>query len=119
MQAVVKTHPMRVEQEIFGPSRVRYLTLDETDTTDDEVVEIVQSAWYRDILRTINPGENLRVYRELHQMTPEDLGERLGGLQGEFVTQMECGTRPINKVMAMELATLFNVSVEKFLHRQA
>ncbi len=53
----------------------------------------------------MTPGENLRVYRELHGMFQAVLGAKL----------VENGHRPISKAVAKRLAELFDVSVEKFI----
>jgi plasmid maintenance system antidote protein VapI len=81
----------------------------------EKLVEVCNSDWYRSIRPTISPGENLRAYRELHNWTQEELGERLGHLTRQNIANIETGRRPISKSVAKRLAEVFDVSVEKFL----
>ena len=64
---------------------------------------------------SISPGENLRLYRELQGLTQEELGKRLGNFRRQNISNIENGHRAISKNMAVALAELFDVSVEKFL----
>jgi hypothetical protein len=52
MQVVAKTPHIRLDGEVF-----------------DELLENTESDWYRSLKPTMSPGENVRVYRELHGMT--------------------------------------------------
>jgi transcriptional regulator with XRE-family HTH domain len=63
----------------------------------------------------MSPGENMRVYRELHGMTQAELGAKLGAFTRQNVSNMENGHRPISKATAKRLSELFDVSVEKFI----
>lgn len=119
MQVVVKKPHIRLEGEIDS-SLVRFLRdqygeIEVIEDVDEEIVEVTKSDWYNAIRKTITPGENLRVYREMHDMTQDQLAERLGSLSRQNVSNMEHGHRSISKNMAKKLAELFDVSVEKFL----
>jgi DNA-binding XRE family transcriptional regulator len=82
---------------------------------DEELVEVSESDWYRSLRGSISPAENLRLYRELHGLTQEELGKRLGHFTRQNISNIENGHRAISKDMAVALAELFDVSVEKFL----
>lgn len=79
------------------------------------LVEVTKTDLYRSIKQTVSPGENMRVYRELHGMTQAKLGAKLGTFTRQNVSNMETGHRPISKAAAKRLAELFDVSVEKFI----
>jgi len=119
MQVVVKKPHIRLEGDITG-NLVEYLRREFHDIEiikdpDEELVEICESDWYRSIRPTISPGENVRAYRELHKMTQKELGERLGNLSRQNISNIENGHRPISKAVAKRLAEVFDVSIEKFL----
>jgi transcriptional regulator with XRE-family HTH domain len=82
---------------------------------EDTVFEITKSEWYHHIRSEISPSENIRLYRELHHMSQTELGEKLGRLSRQNISNMENGQRGISKSLAKRLSKLFDVSVEKFL----
>jgi len=119
MQVVVKKPRIRLEGEIGG-SLVRFLRdqygeIEVIEDKDNELVEITESDWYRSFRETITPGENIRMYRQMHGMTQDHLAEKLGNLTRQNISNMENGHRSISKKMAKNLSTLFDVSVEKFV----
>jgi DNA-binding XRE family transcriptional regulator len=119
MQVVVKKPRIRLEGEINN-SLIRFLRnqygeIEVIEDAEEEIVEVTKSDWYTSIRKTITPGENLRIYREMYDMTQEQLAEKLGNLTRQNVSNMEHGHRSISKNMAKKLAELFDVSVEKFL----
>jgi len=119
MQVVVKTPHIRLDGEVTDELvdylRQRFGEVEVIENDDDELVEITKSNWYRSLKPTMSPGENLRIYRELHGMTQAALGAKLGSFSRQNVSNMENGHRPISKAVAKRLAELFDVSVEKFI----
>lgn len=119
MQVVVKKPHIRVEGEITG-NLVEYLRrefqeIEIIEDEDEELVEISASDWYQSIRATTTPGENVKVYRDLHKLTQEELGKKLGNFSRQNISNIENGHRPISKTVAKKLAALFEVSVDKFL----
>lgn len=119
MQVVVKRPHIRIEGEIPG-NLVEYLRhefgdIEVIEDEDEELIEVVKSDWYRSIRAATAPGENMRIYRELHNLTQDELGKKIGNFTRQNVSNMENGSRPISKAVAKKLAELFDVSVEKFL----
>ena len=47
---------------------------------DDETMDIFATDWYRDIKVKIRPGDNLKIYRQNHDMTQAELGQKLGDI---------------------------------------
>jgi len=122
MLAVVKTPLIRIQIKGRIPTRLISLLRDEYGTQvrlvpdkDDELVDVFQTDWYRKIKKTLTPGVNMRIYRQNHRLTQVQLGERLGGIPKQHISNMENDRRPISKKTAMKLARLFHVSVEKFI----
>jgi len=119
MQVVVKKPHIRVEGDITG-NLMEYLQREFNDIEiirdeDDELVEICKSDWHRSIRPTISPGENVRTYRELHNLTQKELGEKVGNLSRQNISNIENNRRPISKTVAKKLAEIFNIFIEKFL----
>jgi len=122
MQAVVKTH--RIDIHIKGeiPHKILSVLKEEYgeavklyDEFDEEKVSIFETDWYKRTKANIQPGENLKIYREMHGITQEKLGETLGNVPRQHVSNMERGVRKISLKTAQKLAQLFKVPVEKFL----
>jgi DNA-binding XRE family transcriptional regulator len=86
-----------------------------TRDADDELVDVFQTDWYKNVKKAMTPGTYMKIYRENRKMTQTELGKTLGGLPRQHVSNMENGVRQISKKIAMKLAKAFDVSVEKFI----
>ena len=122
MQAVVKTP--RIEVNIKGeiPSKLitvleeefgKELLLAEED--EEEPLDIFATEWYREMKSKTTPGDTLKIYRENHGLTQAQLGEVLGGIPRQHVSNMERGLRPVSLKTARKLAKVFKVSPGKFV----
>ena len=122
MQAHVKTplteidikgqvHPkvISVLKEVYG----KKLELIKDD--DDEFVDVFETEWFKKVSKRITPGKNIRIYREMHGLTQEELGKKLGDISRQNISHMERGKRPISKTNAKKLAKIFHLSVENFI----
>ena len=85
------------------------------EDNDEEAVNIFETGWYRDIKSKMTPGDNLRIYRENRGLTQAKLGEMLGDVPRQHISNMERGVRSISLKTARKLAALFKVSPEKFI----
>lgn len=120
MQAVVKTPRIKVEgkkipSEVIEFLRENYGKVEVITEEDDEIVEVSKSRWYKNISRKMTAGENIRLYREMHGWTQEELGARLGDIPRQNISGMESGRRAVSKEMARKLASLFEVRIDKFI----
>ena len=123
MQAVVKTP--HIEVNIKGrmiPEKLISLLKEEygeevkvIDNDDDKLVNVFETPWYRNIKEALTPGEVMRIYRENHAMTQTRLGELMGGIPRQHISNMENGKRPISLNTAKKLAKLFNIPIERLL----
>ena len=122
MQAVVKTphidinikgdipkNLLKVLKEDFG-NKLKLI-----DNPDDELVNVFETDWYKDISKKRKPGDAMRTYRENYGMTQEELGKKLGGVARQIVSNMEKGSRAISLKTAKKLAKLFDVPVDRFV----
>ena len=86
-----------------------------TEERDEETVDIFATDWYREITSKTTPGDNLNIYRENHGLTQAQLGEMLGGIPRQHVSNMERGIRPVSMKTARKLTKIFKVSPGKFV----
>jgi DNA-binding XRE family transcriptional regulator len=121
MQALVKTPrtDIRIQGDI--PARILDVLRNEYGGKlkiyegDDETVEITETDWYREIKAQTTPGDAMRIYRENAGMTQAQLGEKLGNVPRQIVSNMERGKRSITLATAKKLAVIFNVPATRFL----
>ena len=122
MLAVVKTPHIKIE--IKGKISKRLLNVLKEEygsdvklvpDEEDENIDIFESDWYKEINGKLTPGKNMRIYRLNRGMTQKALGDLLGGIPRQHISNMEKGIRPISKKMAMKLSSIFKISVEKFI----
>ena len=122
MQAVVKTP--RIEILIRGeiPDKLMSVLNEEygeqirfSEANTDDLVDVFETDWYRSIKSGMAPGDNLRTYRENYGLTQAKLGELLGGVPRQHVSNMEREVRSISLKTARKLAQIFQVSPEKFI----
>ena len=123
MQAVVKTpcieisvrgaaippRLMDVLKEEYGPE----LNLVEDD--GDNLVDAFETQWYKGMKEKMTPGTYLRIYRENKGLTQRQLGEALGGIPRQHISNMEHGHRSISLKMARKLSLLLGAPIEKFI----
>ena len=84
-------------------------------TSRKEPANVFETDWYRDIKSKMTPGDNLRIYRENRGLTQAKLGEMLGDVPRQHISNMERGARSISLKTAQKLSALFKVSPEKFI----
>ena len=122
MQAVVKTPLIDIKIKGSIPKKILRVLKEEygkelhfTENSNDILVNVFETDWYSNISSEIKPGDNLKIYREMHKITQEKLGELLGGTPKQHISNMERGTRSISLKTAKQLAEIFKVTVEKFV----
>lgn len=122
MQAVVKTP--RIELQIQGDIPPKLISVLKEEFGDDlrlgeeqgdEIANVFETEWYRQIKSSMTPGDNLKIYRDNRGWTQAQLGEKLGGLPRQHISNMERGLRPISKNMAKRLALILAVPPSKFI----
>jgi plasmid maintenance system antidote protein VapI len=86
-----------------------------TRDSEDELVDVFQTDWYKNTKKSMTPGVYMKIFRENRKMTQTELGKVLGGLPRQHVSNMENGSRPISKKIALKLSKVFDVSVERFI----
>ena len=122
MQAHVKTPHIKIDIEGEIPPKVLSVLKEVygkkmklVKDTEDELIDVFETDWFKEIDSKMFPGKNMRIYRELHKMTQEELGEKLGGISKQNISHMERGIRAISKQNAKELSKIFNVPIDRFI----
>jgi DNA-binding XRE family transcriptional regulator len=122
MLAVVKTPHIEINIKGEIPEKLISVLEEEygqdveiSEEDDEELVDIFETDWYKDISARMIPGDYLRIYRENFGFTQAELGKRLGNIPRQYISNMERGTRNISLKMAKRLAKIFDVSPEKFI----
>ena len=122
MQAVVKTPHIDITIRGNIPEKLLSVLKKEygrkvriVDDSENKMLRAVDTDWYKKTKASITPGENMKLYRELHNMTQAELGEKLGGLPRQHISNMERGMRAISLAIAKKLSAFFKVSVERFI----
>ena len=123
MQAVVKTPHIEISVKgaVIPPKLIEVLKEEYgkklSIVTDDgeELIRISDTQWYKDMKRDMHPGKFLRVYRENKGLTQAKLGEVLGGIPRQHVSNMENGHRAISIKMARKLSSILDAPIERFL----
>jgi len=86
-----------------------------TRDSEDELVDVFQTDWYKKTKKNMTPGTYMKIFRENRKMTQTELGKMLGGVLRQHISNMENGLRPISKRVALRLSKVFDVSVERFI----
>ena len=122
MQAHVKTPHIKIDIEGEIPPKVLSVLKEVygkkmklVKDSDDELIDVFETDWFKEIDNKMFPGKNMKIYREIHKMTQEELGKKLGGISKQNISHMERGTRSISKQNAKELAKIFNVPIDRFI----
>jgi len=122
MQAVVKTPHIDITIRGNIPEKLLSVLKKEygrkvriVDDSENTMLRAIDTDWYKKTKASIRPGENMKLYRELHKMTQAQLGEKLGGLPRQHISNMERGMRAISLATAKKLSAFFKVSVERFV----
>lgn len=82
---------------------------------DEELLNIFNTDWYKDVSEATTPGDTLKIYRENFGLTQADLGQKLGKFTRQKISDMERNKRSISKDVAKKLSQLFDVPIDRFL----
>jgi len=92
----------------FGNIEVKY---DE----NEQLTDPFKSDWYIKTKKSMTPGDYIKIYRENRSWTQDELGNKLGGISRQYISDLEKGRRGISKDIAKKLAALFEVPVQRFI----
>jgi DNA-binding XRE family transcriptional regulator len=123
MQVHAKTHRIRVDisgefipaalmnavKAVFSNEEIEVI-----DNEDEEYVNWFETEEHHDIAASTTPGDVMRTYRENRGWSQAKLGEKLGGLSRQKISDMERGHRRISGDTAIALSRVFGIPVERF-----
>ncbi|MDD5343815.1 MAG: helix-turn-helix transcriptional regulator [Smithella sp.] len=106
----------------FSGAQVKYVAdnvdpwIDEpmTKADEQETVNPFTTAWFRETVKGITPGDRLDAERFKHSMTQAQLAE-LTGIAQHQISEIENGKRSIGKSRAKKFAEAFKVDYRLFL----
>jgi DNA-binding XRE family transcriptional regulator len=82
---------------------------------DDELVDVFETDWFKRVSKSMTPGKYLKNNREMFGFTQQQLGEKLGNVSRQFISDMENDRRSISKEFAKKFAKIFKTSTDIFL----
>ncbi len=82
---------------------------------DEEIIDVFKSDWYKKTKGKMNPGDYIKIYRENLKLTQAELGQKLGGLTRQYISDIEKGRRGVSKEMAKKLSNFFDAPIKRFL----
>lgn len=85
-----------------------------TKADEQETVNPFSTAWYRETIKGITPGDRLDAERFKRSMTQNRLSE-LTDIPQHHISEMENGKRSIGKATAKKLAGVFKIDYRFFL----
>jgi len=116
---------IRIEAESIPRKLVSFLRLNYGDVQITKSGDFAESApdsasmpvqdmnWYKEAKANMTPGNNLRVFRQMREMTQKELAERIG-VSKQQICNMEGGRSPIGKKMAVRLGEALNRPYNNF-----
>ena len=123
MQAHVKTPHIKIDISGEIPPDILELLIKKygkkvklIKNDDEKLIDITKTEWYKVTKTNITPGDAMKNYREIFKMTQKQLGEKLGGISRQHISDMENGRRIISITTAKKLSKIFKRPVERFLN---
>ncbi len=78
-------------------------------------INITETSWYKKQKSRRTPGKTVKIYRERDNLTQAELGQKLGNLSPQKISDIEHDRRGISKNLAKKLALFFGTSVDRFI----
>ena len=96
-------------QECYGDA----LTITRQDD-NEKYYDVEDMEWYKQEEREETPQSVLKFHRKLRKWTQGEIAEKLHTSK-QFISDLECGHKPISRKMAYQLARLFNIDAGRFI----
>jgi hypothetical protein len=106
MQAHVKTPHTDIHIQGEIPARVLDVLRSEYGgklkiyDDEDAPLEVNGTDWYKKTKAKTTPGDALRIHRENHALPQTQLGEKMGHIPRQIISNMERGKRTISRASA-------------------
>ena len=103
-----------IPEKILAYLRKEY-TVEVEEGEDEEYLVAQETDWYKELKASLTPGDTIRIYRENLGLSQVQLGEKLGGLSRQKISDYENGRRTIGKELAKLLSKLLKVPIDRFI----
>ncbi len=104
-----------IPSDVLGFLKSKFGTDVKVVKDDEELLNIFETGWYKEVRKAITPGETLKIYRENIGLSQAELGKKLGKFTRQKISDMENGKRNISKEVAKKLSLIFEVPIDKFI----
>ncbi|MBN4054324.1 helix-turn-helix transcriptional regulator [Nitrospira defluvii] len=124
MLAVVKKHHTKktlfevkgdIPSDVMGYLKEKFGQDIEIVKEEEELVNIFDTKWYKEVNSSTTPGETMKIYRENIGFSQTELGKKLGKFTRQKISDMENGKRNISKEVAKRLSLVFGIPVGRFI----
>lgn len=105
----------KIPSEVMGYLKRKYEQDIKIVEYGEELINIFDTNWYKEISSSTTPGETLKIYRENLRLSQTTLGKKLGKFTRQKISDMENGKRSISKNVAKKLSRIFDVSIDRFI----
>jgi DNA-binding XRE family transcriptional regulator len=105
----IPTELMDAVRSVFNADEIELI-----ETEDAESVNWFETEDHREIAAVTTPGDVMRIYRENRRWSQARLGEELGGMSRQKISDMERGRRTVSADTAIALSRVFGIPVERF-----
>jgi DNA-binding XRE family transcriptional regulator len=121
--AAAKAHHINIRLKPRTPLKVvqaireqysKFIEVVDTDNSDDELVDISTTEWFKKIDSEMKPKDYLKTYRKVHNLTQSQLSEKIS-VSVQYLSDMETGKRTISRKKAKELAEIFGCNPGVFI----
>ena len=105
-------HPkiISVLKEFYGDK----LSITGDNENDYKHIDALETGWMKEAYKKWEHAENVKIYRQIHQMTRKELADKIGGISELEITLMERGARPVSKENARKLSKIFKIAAKNF-----
>jgi hypothetical protein len=108
-----RTTPRWILQEVAQKYQA-YISPEPSVDDDEEIIRVVDSDWYQDMSKEMNPGKYLKTLCESCGLTLAELAHRLNSSPAR-ICDYEFGRRQVSKAVAKKLSSIFLVGADKFI----
>ncbi len=124
MLAVVKKHHTKkilfeikgdIPSDVMGYLKKKFGQNIAVMDDEEELVNIFDTTWYKEISSSTTPGEALKIYRENFGLSQTELGKKIGKFTRQKISDIEKGKRNISKEVAKRLSQIFDIPVDRFI----
>jgi DNA-binding XRE family transcriptional regulator len=105
----IPTELMDAVRSVFNADEIELI-----ETEDAESVNWFETEDHREIAAVTTPGDVMRIYRENRRWSQARLGEELGGMSRQKISDMERGRRTVSADTAIASSRVFGIPVERF-----